>query len=67
MGFGPSRSYGVDVMLVRREGGRGYACSRAIAAGSNVTADVDVCGPDETVVNGQASRVVTAILARIPT
>ncbi len=66
MGFGPSRSYGVDVLLVRREGGRGYACSRAIAASSNVTADVDVCGPDETVVNQQSARLTNAILARTP-
>lgn len=66
MGFGPSHSYGVDVLLVRREGGRGFACSRAIAASSNVTADVNVCGPDETVVNDQSARVVNAILARIP-
>jgi hypothetical protein len=66
MGFGPSRSDGVEVLLVRREGGRGYACSRAIAAGSNVTADVLVCGPDETVVDGQAAHVVTAILSRLP-
>ncbi|MFZ0902511.1 MAG: sensor domain-containing protein [Mycobacterium sp.] len=66
MGFGPSHSYGVDVLLVRREGGRGFACSRAITASSNVTADVGVCGPDETVVNDQSARVVNAILARIP-
>jgi PknH-like extracellular domain len=66
MGFGPSHSYGVDVLLVRREGGRGFACSRAIAASSNVTADVGVCGPDETVVNEQSARAVNAILARIP-
>lgn len=65
MGFGPSRADGVDVLLIRREGGRGYACSRAIAAASNVTADVSVCEPDETVVTGQAARIVTAILARI--
>jgi serine/threonine kinase PknH len=66
MGFGPSRADGVDVLLVRREGGRGAACSRAIGSGSNVTADVDVCGPDETVVNDNAAGLVTAILSRIP-
>ena len=66
MGFGPTRSDGVDVLLVRREGGRGYACSRAIAASDNVTADVDVCGADETVVNSQSARIVNEIFARIP-
>lgn len=66
MGFGPSRADGVDTALVRREGGRGFACSRAIAAAGNVTADATVCGPDETVISGQAAQVVNAILARIP-
>jgi PknH-like extracellular domain len=66
MAFGPSRADGVDVLLVRREGGRGYGCGRAIAARTNVTADVVVCGRDETVVNGQAAEFVHTILGRIP-
>jgi hypothetical protein len=66
MAFGPSHSDGIDVALVRREGGRGYACSRAIGARTNVTADVVVCGRDETVVTGQSSAFVTAVLDRIP-
>jgi hypothetical protein len=65
MAFGPSRVNGWDVILIRREGGRGYACSHALGTGANVTADVVVCGPDETVVNDQAAKVVNAVLARI--
>ncbi len=65
MAFGPSRADGVDHLLIRREGGRGYACSHAIGANSNVTAEVEVCGPDETVVDEQSAKVVNAVLARI--
>jgi hypothetical protein len=65
MPFGPSRAYGWNVILVRREGGRGYACSHAIGSGANVTADVVVCGPDETVVNDESAKVVSAVLAHI--
>jgi hypothetical protein len=66
MAFDPIRADGIDVVLVRREGGRGYACGRGIAARVNVTADVSVCGRDEVVVKGQAADLVQAILARIP-
>ena len=66
MAFGPSHADGIDVVLVRREGGRGYACSRAIGARTNITADVVVCGRDETLVTGQSAQFVNAVLARIP-
>ena len=65
MGFGPGKADGVDVLLVRREGGRGYACGRAIDARANVTVDAMVCGRDEAVVNQQAARYVTDSLAKI--
>lgn len=62
----PTRSDGVAVLLRRQEGGQGYACSRGMAARSNIVADVVVCSLDEDAVTGQAGALVNMILARIP-
>lgn len=63
---GPTRSYGVAVLLRIQEGGGGFACARGMAARANVVADVLICNPDQAVVEHQASRVVNMILDKIP-
>lgn len=64
---GPNRSDGVVVVVRRLEGGQGYACSRAVAAGSNIVADISVCRLEQPdLVETQAARIANMILARIP-
>ncbi|WP_431505984.1 sensor domain-containing protein [Mycobacterium sp.] len=62
---GPSTSYGVHVLLRRQEGGQGYVCSHAMAARSNVAADVLACSYDEALINEQAASIVNMMLAKI--
>ncbi len=62
---GPTRSYGVVVLLRVQEGGQGFACARGIAARANVVADVSVCNPDHADIERQTSKVANMILERI--
>jgi hypothetical protein len=64
--YGPNKSHGVDVLIRKAQGSQGYACGRAIAAGSNIVADVLVCSPDGNAVTDQAAAVVNLILDNIP-
>ncbi|MGV0836396.1 sensor domain-containing protein [Mycolicibacterium thermoresistibile] len=62
---GPTRAEGVHVLL-RRQEGVDYACSRGVAARANVAADVLVCGRDAEAVNPQAGKLANLMLAKIP-
>jgi PknH-like extracellular domain len=57
----------VDVLARTQEGGGGFGCARALAAGSNVVADVVACSNDGAMVAEQAAAVVNMILAKIGT
>lgn len=62
----PTLANGVDVLARTQEGGGGFGCARGLAAGSNVVADVVVCGNDGADVAGQATQIVNMILEKIP-
>jgi hypothetical protein len=47
------------------EGRRGFGCTRALAARSNVVADADVCAADATTTVGQASTLVKTVVDNI--
>jgi hypothetical protein len=51
-------------VLNYQEGGDGWACSRSLAARSNVVADVAVCGDD--VDAGTSADIVAEIVGKIP-
>ncbi len=61
---GPTRAEGVHVLL-RRQEGTDYACSRGVAARSNVAADVLVCGRNPEAVNPQAGKLANLMLSKI--
>lgn len=63
---GPHRSDGVTVLLRRLEGGQGVACSRAMAARSNIVADVLVIGTDDADLEHQGATIANMMLAKIP-
>jgi hypothetical protein len=63
---GPTVSDGVPVLLRTQQNGQAYSCSHAMAARSNIVADVGVCSDDKTTVNDQAAAVVNTILGKIP-
>jgi serine/threonine kinase PknH len=62
----PVTARDVPVQLHAAEGATGYACARAIAARSNVVADVAACSDDNTDLNDQAATLVNLIINKIP-
>ncbi|MGH3637154.1 MAG: sensor domain-containing protein, partial [Mycobacterium sp.] len=62
----PVTARDVPVQLHAAEGAAGYACSRAIAARSNVVADVAACSDDNTDLIDQAAALVNLIINKIP-
>jgi PknH-like protein len=65
IGSAPHRSDGVVVLLRRMEGGQGFGCARAMAARSNIVADVLVCGTDDADLEHQGATIVNMALSRI--
>ncbi len=63
---GPTTSDGVAVLLRTQQDGQVYACSHALAAKSNIVADVGVCSNDKTTVGDQAAALVNTILGKVP-
>jgi serine/threonine kinase PknH len=62
----PIRSYGVPVLHRTQQGVASYACSHALAARSNIVADVVACSDDEKTINDQAAALVNMSMAKIP-